>query len=65
MTTYIAGNLLGRLVASWVIVWLVCWVFSRFDWRVALRRSRRWPAWLAVAALFALGLGQLFGKGAS
>lgn len=53
---YLLGNFVGRAVVSFVLVWLVLWLISRFNWRVALTRSRRWPSILVVIALALLGM---------
>lgn len=63
--SYVAGQLVGRLLASYLIVWLVCLGISKGDWRAAFRRSRGWAALLAVVVLFVLGLAQVFGHGAA
>ncbi|QCB47233.1 hypothetical protein [Hydrogenophaga sp. PAMC20947] len=55
-TLYVLGNLLGRAIVSYGLVWLVCWLFSRLDWRLAFRRSRRWYSVVAVVVLTLLGL---------
>lgn len=64
-TAYVAGQLVGRLLASYLIVWLVCLGISKGDWRASFRRSRSWGAVLAVIVLFVLGLAQMFSRGGS
>jgi hypothetical protein len=63
--TYVAGNVLGRLLASYLIVWLVCLGLCKGDWRAAFRRSRGWVAILSVLILFVLGLAMTFSRGAT
>lgn len=60
---YVAGQLIGRLLASYLIVWLVCLGLSKGDWRASFRLSRRWGAVLAVVVLFVMGMVPLFGRG--
>lgn len=55
--SFVLGNLLGRAVVSYLLVWIACLLGSRFDWRTAFVRSRRWYSILAVIALTLLGLG--------
>lgn len=62
--SYLLGNLLGRAIVSYVLVWLVLFLLSRFNWRLALVRSRRWPAVLAVALLVLLGMTTRFAQAA-
>lgn len=38
--TYVAGNVLGRLLASDLIAWLVCLGLCNGNWRAALQRRR-------------------------
>jgi len=54
---YILGNLLGRAIVSYVLVWVICFLFSRFQWKLAFKRSRRWYSILAVILLTILGVG--------
>lgn len=61
--SFILGNLLGRAVVSYILVWLVCWAISRFNWRVAFKRSTRWYSLLAVVLLALLGMAVPFSKG--
>jgi hypothetical protein len=67
LTTYVIGNLLGRLVMSYLLVLVGCVAIERGNWRNALLRSRRWQSWVCVAILFALALagsvGSAFGPG--
>lgn len=58
---HVVGNLIGRLLVSYFIVWLVCLAGTRGDWRAALRRTRRWYAFMAVLFLFLAGLGATIG----
>jgi hypothetical protein len=60
---YILGNLVGRALVSYVLVWLVCWLFSRFDWRLAFKRSKRWYGVCGVIALTLLGMASVLSKG--
>lgn len=53
---YVIGNLLGRLIASYLLVLAVNLVFSRFKWRMALGKTHRPWGWVAVAAVFVLGV---------
>ena len=61
LTSYVAGNLLGRALLSYFIVWLVCLGLARFDWRAAFSRSRRWYSVVAVLGVFLAGLAGTFG----
>jgi hypothetical protein len=54
--SFVLGNFLGRAVVSFALVWLVCWAFSRFNWRLALKRSGRWYSVLAVVVVALLGM---------
>jgi Ca2+/Na+ antiporter len=53
---YLLGNLIGRIIASYLIVWVACLLVSRFQWRLAFKRSYRWYSLLAVILLTLLGL---------
>jgi hypothetical protein len=56
MTAYLLGNLLGRLLLSWFVVFVITLLRYRGRLRQALRRSL-WPwGWIAVLALFVLGI---------
>ncbi|WP_308389652.1 hypothetical protein [Acidithiobacillus sp. AMEEHan] len=56
MSGYMLGNLLGRLLVSWLLVLLFSLVIKKGRMKAALRASV-WPwGWLAVLALFGLGL---------
>ena len=55
--SFVLGNLLGRALVSYVLVWVACFLASRFDWRLAFTRSRRWYSILAVIVLTLLGMG--------
>jgi len=61
--SYVLGNLLGRAVVSYVLVWIACLLGSRFDWKMAFVRSRRWYSVLAVIAMTLLGLGGALVRG--
>lgn len=63
--SYILGNLIGRALVSYALVWLVCWLVSRFDWRAAFLRSRRWYSVVGVIALTLLGMGAAISRGGS
>lgn len=54
---FLLGNLIGRALVSFALVWIVCLLCSRFDWRLASVRSRRWYGVLATLALTLLGVG--------
>jgi TRAP-type mannitol/chloroaromatic compound transport system permease small subunit len=56
MNTYVIGNLLGRLLASYIIIWLCLLLFSSFNWRQAFDRSRKWYGLLLFSCVFLLGL---------
>ncbi len=56
MSAYLIGNLIGRLIASYLVVWVVLFIATKFDWRLAFRRTHKWYGLLAIAALFLLGL---------
>lgn len=55
--SYVFGNLVGRAIVSYLLVWIACLLGSRFDWRLAFVRSRRWYSVAAVIVLTVLGLG--------
>lgn len=55
-TSYLIGNLLGRVLLSYALVWLACLLAARGNWRGAFARSARWYSVLAVVLLTALGL---------
>lgn len=54
--SFVIGNLLGRALVSYVLVWIACLAGSRFDWKMAFVRSRRWYSVVAVIVLSLLGL---------
>jgi len=53
---YVIGNLLGRLLFSYLLVWFICFLASRFNWRAAFRKTRRWWGILCVIIVFLLGV---------
>ena len=63
--SFILGNFLGRALVSYVLVWLACWVISRFNWRMAFKRSSRWYSVLIVLLLALLGMAVPFSRGTS
>lgn len=52
--SFILGNLLGRAAVTYLLIWLVWFCFTRFDWRKAFMRSKRWYSLVALV-LFTLG----------
>ena len=54
--SYLLGNLIGRLLMSFILVWIVWLLASRFDWRKAFARSKRWYSLVVVFALSVLGV---------
>jgi uncharacterized membrane protein len=61
-TTYILGNLVGRIVISYLLVWLFNLFINKFKWRIAFKQSARWYSWLAVILMTLLGLGASFAR---
>ncbi len=61
--SFVLGNLLGRALVSYALVWVVCWLASRFNWRLAFKRSGRWYSVLAVVLLTLLGMGAAVSRG--
>lgn len=61
--SFVLGNLLGRALVSYALVWVVCWLASRFNWRVAFKRSGRWYSVIAVVLLTLLGMGAAVSRG--
>lgn len=55
--SYLIGNVIGRTLMSFIIVWIVCLLCSRFNWRLAFVRSRKWYGVVATLALTVGGLG--------
>lgn len=56
MSSYLVGNLLGRLLISYVVVWIVMVLVSRIDWRASFRRTHRWYGVMSIATVYALGV---------
>jgi hypothetical protein len=56
MSSYLVGNLLGRLFISYVIVWTAMLLVSRIDWRNSFRRTHRWYGVMSIATVYALGM---------
>jgi len=57
MDGYIVGNIIGRLLMSYMVVWVVIFVvFTKLEWKIAFKKSIRWPGLLAVVVLFLLGV---------
>ena len=56
MTSYVLGNLAGRLLVSYLIVWTVMLLMSKIHWRDSFRRTHRWYGVVTVAMVYALGL---------
>jgi len=64
MTTYLIGNLLGRLLVSYGLIWLVMFVlFSKFRWRTAFDKTHAWYGLLSVVIPFGLGLASALNTG--
>ena len=61
--SFILGNLLGRGLISYFLVWLILWLFSRLNWRLAFKRSRRWYSVLAIVLMTLLGMGAAVVRG--
>jgi hypothetical protein len=55
--SYILGNFIGRFLMSFIIVWIICLLCSRFNWRLAFARSRKWYSIVAALVLTIGGLG--------
>lgn len=53
---YVLGNVVGRALISYLFILIICWLFSRFNWRAALKRSTRWYSLLATIVLALLGV---------
>jgi hypothetical protein len=60
--SFVLGNFLGRAVISYALIWLVCWMLSRFNWRLAFKRSGRWYSVLAVVLVALLGMAVPFSR---
>ena len=56
MSTYLMGNLFGRLTVSYALVWSALWLLARCDWRVAFRRTNHWSGLTATTTIFLIGL---------
>lgn len=57
MTTYLIGNIIGRLALSYAITWLAIWLgLARLNWRDTFRRTRHWVSLTATTTIFLLGL---------
>lgn len=54
---FVLGNLVGRAIVSYLLLWLLWFCVSRFDWRRAFVRSRRWYSMVALVALTLAGMG--------
>lgn len=61
--SFVLGNLLGRALVSYALVWVVCWLASRFNWRMAFKRSGRWYSVIAVVLPTLLGMGAAVSRG--
>jgi hypothetical protein len=53
---YVLGNFIGRALISYLVVWLLCLLYSRFNWRAALKLSTRWYSLVALVVLALLGM---------
>jgi len=56
MTSYIIGNILGRAVVSYALVLAILFLASKFNIRLAFKRSVAWYSWIAVFLLTILGV---------
>ena len=56
MSSYLLGNMAGRLLISYVIVWIAMLLVSWVDWRNSFRRTHRWYGVMSIVALYALGV---------
>lgn len=56
MTSYLIGNLVGRLLASYSLVWLFNLLRARGKWRDAFRYSHRVGSVIVVLLLFVVGV---------
>lgn len=61
--SFVIGNLIGRALVSYLLVWIVCLATSKFNWRVAFARSKRWYAVVAVVAMTLAGMGAAISNG--
>lgn len=59
---YLAGQIVGRLLASYALVWLGSFALARGDWRQAFARTRRPWGLAAVLLVFLMGLAGLLLK---
>jgi len=56
MSAYLAGVLVGRLIASYLIVLLLFFLFAKFKANVAFVRSTKWYGLVSTLVVFALGV---------
>jgi len=57
MTSYLLGNVLGRLAFSYAIIWIAMWLgLAKLSWRAAFRRTNHWTGLTAITTIFFLGL---------
>ena len=64
MSTYLVGNVLGRLLISYAFVWLVIFIVaSGFNWREALKHTHKWYGLASIGAVFVLGMAGALSKG--
>lgn len=55
--SFVLGNLLGRAVVSYLLIWLVWLCVTRFNWRQAFVRSKRWYSMITLVILTLAGMG--------
>lgn len=60
----LAGQIIGRIVASYLIVWVVMFFISRFNFKKASYHTHRWYGFIALVTLFFIGMAtHLIAKG--
>lgn len=59
MTTYMIGNLLGRLVMAYGVVWVGSLVVSKFKIRRAFRLAHSWIGLSVMLVLLVVGIARL------
>ena len=64
MDLNLAGQVVGRIFASYLIVWVIMLFIARFDWKKSFYYAHRWYGFVLLVVIFLLGISShLYTKG--
>lgn len=56
MDLALAGQIVGRIFASYLIIWVLMFLFSRFNFKKAFFHTHRWYGFIALVMIFFIGM---------